>query len=230
MPTDDQINKEILRQKARDEISATNGGRALSTLQGQGAGLGSMAMNRAERTPAVNPYQTGIADQTRAAQLALMQQMEAQRTGPSLAAMQGQGAMGASTQQALAAGAMGQGRNAMLGSRMASSGLASDVARARMMEDLKARAGIGGVAGALRGQDLKSAEQQQQAGLAAQGMSDEMARFYGGMGNALDSTRLAAELEQFKLQQQLITAEKKRQEEATQTALRFVGGLFGGLI
>lgn len=172
-------------------------------LGAQNAALQSAFMPLAQRPLTTNPYQAVIADQTRAAQLALMQQMEAQRQGPSLAAMQGQGAMGASTQQALAAGALGQGRNAMLGSRMASSGLASDVARARMMEDLKVRAGIGGVAGALRGQDIQSAEQQQRAGLAAQGMSDEMTRFYASQGASLDTAARNAALEDYKLRKRL---------------------------
>lgn len=221
--------KGVAERRANELLGRTEDTSA--KLLGQNAALQPQLMGRAQRTLATNPYQTGIADQTRAAQLALMQQMEAQRIGPSLAAMQGQGAMGASTQQALAAGALGQGRNAMLGSRMASSGLAADVARARMMEDLKARAGIGGVAGALRGQDIQSAEQQQRAGLAAQGMSDEMARFYASQGSTLDRATRDALLENYKLRQRIGQSEQERamngQANTLQTGGTILSMLFG---
>lgn len=201
------------RYRADRSITQAGIGNASRELMRQNQAYAPQFMERAQRTLAANPYQTGIADQTRAAQLALMQQMEAQRQGPSLAAMQGQGAMGASTQQALAAGALGQGRNAMLGSRMAAGGLASDVARARMLEDLKARAGIGGVAGALRGQDLQSAAQQQRTGQAAQGMSDEMARFYTSQGTAFERAARDAAFEDFKFRQRALAEEQKRAEQ-----------------
>lgn len=186
---------------------------------------------RAQRTLSQNPYDAGMADQTRAAQLALMQQMEAARTGPSLAAMQGQGAMGQSTQQALAMGAMGQGRGAMLGAGQAGVGLASDVARARMIEDLKARAGIGGAASQLRGQDISSATQQLRSGQQAQALSDEMARFYASQGTALDRAARDAALEDYKLRQRILTDEKNRanqgQMNTTNTLGSIVGSLFG---
>ena len=160
-------------------------------------------MARSQRGLAINPYSAPMADQARAAQLALMQQMEAQRMGPSLAAMQGRQAMGQSTQQALMQGALGGGRGAMLGAGQAGQGLASDVARARMIEDLKARAGIGGVATGLRGQDIRSAEQQMRAGQQAQGLSDEMARFYASQGSALSEAARGDLLERYKLSRRL---------------------------
>jgi len=221
--------KGAAERRARELLGKTEDTSA--KLLGQNAALQPQLMGRAQRTLATNPYQTAIADQNRAAQLALMQQMEAQRQGPSLAAMQGQGAMGQSTQQALAAGALGQGRNAMLGSRMAAGGLASDVARARMMEDLKARAGIAGVAGGLREQDIRSAEQQQRAGLAAQGMSDEMARFYAAQGSSLDKATRDALLENYKLRQRVGQSEQERamagQANTMQTGGSILSMLFG---
>lgn len=213
--------------RVEDLMKEAGAGQALDRLRTQTGAFGSQALNRAQRGIATNPYDAGMADQTRAAQLALMQQMEAARTGPSLAAMQGRGAMGQSTQQALAMGAMGQGRGAMLGAGQAGVGLASDVARARMIEDLKARAGIGGAASQLRGQDISSATQQLRSGQQAQALSDEMARFYGSQALGMENLQAGAELEQFKLRQQLAKAEKERQAAAEQTGLNFVASLFG---
>lgn len=188
-------------------------------------------MQRAQRGLAVNPYDTTIADQTRTAQLALMQQMEAARAGPSLAAMQGQGAVGQSTQQALAMGALGQGRGAMLGAGQTSSGIAGDVARARMIEDLKARAGIGSAVSQLRGQDISSATQQLRAGQQAQGLSDEMARFYASQGTTMDRATRDAMLEDFKFRRRVLEQERARaaqgQANTINTAGTLVAALFG---
>lgn len=208
-------------------INQAGGGRAFEDFS-RGAGqLSPQLLQRAQRGLAQNPYNTATADQARAAQLALMQQMEAQRTGPSLAAMQGQQAMGQSTQQALMQGALGGGRGAMLGAGQMAQGLVGDVARARMIEDLKARAGIGGVATGLRGQDIRSAEQQMRAGHQAQGLSDEMARFYSGAGLGLEDATKNAQLEQYKLQQRLIQDQKQKRQQDDQTALNFVAQLLG---
>ena len=225
----DEEQRLEMQRLARLQMDKAGAGQALETLRGQTSALGSQSLNRAQRGLATNPYDAGMADQTRAAQLALMQQMEAARTGPSLAAMQGQGAMGQSTQQALAMGALGQGRGAMLGAGQTSSGLAGDVARARMIEDLKARAGIGGAASQLRGQDISSATQQLRSGQQAQALSDEMARFYGSQALGMENLQAGAELEQFKLRQQLAKAEQERAEQARNQGLNFVASLFGGL-
>lgn len=230
MPTDEETRRAGLAFQAENEMKNAGAGAGLDTLRNQAAGYGSIALSRAQRAPAANPYSTAMADQARAAQLALMQQMEAQRMGPSLAAMQGRQAMGQSTQQALMQGALGGGRGAMLGAGQAGQGLASDVARARMIEDLKARAGIGGVATGLRGQDIRSAEQQMRAGQQAQGLSDEMARFYASQGQALSDAALNAQIEQFKLKQKLMQDERARQEAAKEQAIQITGSIFGGLL
>lgn len=210
---------ELISPKA---AAAYRADRAINSAGVGGASRGLMERNqllqpnylaRAPRTLAVNPYSATMADQARAAQLALMQQMEAQRQGPSLAAMQGQQALGQSTQQALMQGALGGGRGAMLGAGQAGQGLASDVARARMIEDLKARAGIGGVATGLRGQDIRSAEQQMRTGQQAQGLSDEMARFYASQGQALDKATRDAMLEDFKFRRRALSTEQARAEQ-----------------
>ena len=97
-----------------------------------------------------NPYSATIADQSRPAQLALMQQMRGMQSGPAIANMQGQRAMGQMGQQALMQG----GRAGMLGAQMGAGGLAGDMGQARLAEMMRSQAGIGGEAGNLRGGDL----------------------------------------------------------------------------
>jgi len=153
--------------------------------------------DNAFRRQATNPYDTSVADQSRAAQLALMQQMRAQQAGPSLVAMQGQRAMGQMGQQALMQG----GRGAMLGAQGGSTGLAGDVGQARLAEIMKSQGGIGGAAGALRGADLRSADAQMGAGFAAQGLEDQRSRFYAQMGTTLDRARAQAAADNDRLRQ-----------------------------
>ncbi len=146
-----------------------------------------------------NPYSTVVADQSRPAQLALMAQMRQQMAGPSLAAMQGERAMGAAGQQALMQG----GRAGMLGARNASAGLAGDVGQARLAEIMRAQAGLGGAAGSLRGADLRSAGAQMGAGFDAQQLADARARFYSGMGANLGVAQDRMGLENLKLNERL---------------------------
>jgi len=217
--------KRAAEMRARELLAKT--GDVSAGLVSQNAALQPMFQGRAGRELAANPYSTAMADQARAAQLALMQQMEAQRMGPSLAAMQGRQAMGQSTQQALMQGALGGGRGAMLGAGQAGQGLAGDVARARMIEDLKARAGIGGVATGLRGQDIRSAEQQMRTGQQAQGLSDEMARFYASQGSALDRATRDAALENYKLRQRIGQSEEQRAMQGQANTLNAAGSILG---
>jgi|694.fasta_scaffold41457_3 hypothetical protein len=153
----------------------------------------------AVRQQGVNPYNTGIADQSRGAQLALIQQMRAQQAGPSLAGLQGQRGMAQAGQQALMQG----GRAGMLGAQNASTGMAGDVGQARLAEIMRSQAGMGGAAGNLRGADLRSAEAQAQAGIRGQTIADQRAQFYGSLGSMLDQARARQALEQFKLGQRI---------------------------
>ena len=132
-----------------------------------------------------NPYDTGIADQSRAAQLALIQQMRAAQAGPSLAALQGQRGMAQAGQQALMMG----GRAGMLGAQNASTGMAGDTGQARLAEILRSQAGIGGTAGNLRGADLRSAEAQSQFALAQQRQDEARRQMYARLGLNLQNTR-----------------------------------------
>lgn len=139
--------------------------------------------------PRANPYSTVVADQSRPAQLALIQQMRGQLNGPSLAAMQGQRALGQSGQQALMNSALGGGRAAMLQSANVGSGLAGDVGQARLGEVMRSQAGMGGAAGNLRGADLRSADAQMQAALQQRQQDDALRRFYASQGAALQNAR-----------------------------------------
>lgn len=132
-----------------------------------------------------NPYSTQIADQSRAGQLALMNQMRGQMNGPSIAAMQGQRAMSQMGQQALMQG----GRAGMLGAQAGAGGLAGDVGQARLAEVMRAQAGLGGAAGNLRGADLRSADAQMQAALRQRQMDDQLRQFYAGQGANLQGAR-----------------------------------------
>lgn len=182
---------------------------------------------RASRGLASGPYETPTADSSRAAQLALMQQMEAQRTGPSLAAMQGRAGLGQMTQQALMRGALGQGRVGMLGAQQAAPGMMSDVARARLAEDLKGQASIGAAAGGLRGRDLQSAEQELKSRQQAQALSDELARFYASQGATLDRAARDAALEDFKLRQRVLLTERNRAQQGQSNTLNTIGSIVG---
>lgn len=155
------------------------------------------------RGQATNPYDAAIADRSRGAQMALINQMRGTMNGPSVAAMQGQRALGQSGQQALMNAALGGGRGAMLQSANVGAGLAGDVGQARLGEVMRSQAGMGGAAGNLRGGDLRSADAQMGAGFAAQNIADQRARFYGSQGARLDQARAQAEADNQRLLKQL---------------------------
>ena len=173
-----------------------------------------------------NPYNAGIADQSRAAQMALINQMRQQMAGPSLAGMQGTQAMGQGLQGALRGAAMGQpGRAGMVGAAQQGAGMAGNVAQARLAEVMRAQAGMGGAAGSLRGGDLRSADAQLQAGLAQRQQDDAMRKFYAAQGAGLQSAQDRSNLELFKLQQRRLLEDKERQQKALTGAM---GGLASG--
>lgn len=178
-----------------------------------------------------NPYSTAVADQTRAAQLALINQMRGQMQGPSLAAMQGQRAMAQSGQQALGAAAMGApGRAAMLNAQQVGGGLAGDVGQARLAEVMRAQAGMGGVAGGLRGGDLRSAGASADAMIAQRRADDAMRQFYAAQGAGLSEAQARADLEKLKLQQRLGIQAKENDLKKLDSGMNIVGSIFGGLL
>lgn len=187
-------------QQAAAQLPGNPAGNAKNFYESLRSGL----FSGAGRQTAANPFNTTVADQSRQAQLALINQMRGQMNGPSLAAMQGQRAMAQSGQQALGAAAMGApARAAMLNAQQVGGGLAGDVGQARLAEVMRAQAGMGGAAGALRGNDLRAAEAQSSAGNRAQGLVDAMSRFYGSQGSSMNEALRQAALERYKLAQRL---------------------------
>lgn len=182
-----------------------------------------LARANANRAPAANPYQSAVADQSRAAQMALIQQMRAQAAGPSLAAMQGQRAMGQMGQQAIGQG----GRGAMVGAAGAGAGLAADTGQARLSELMRMRAGMGGAASQLRSGDLRSAEQQQSAGLQAQNTADTSARAYSSLGSDAAHMKSRTDLETYKLIEKLKSSAAGANEEAITAYLKTLGTMAG---
>jgi hypothetical protein len=152
--------------------------------------------------------------------------MRGQAAGPSLAGMQGTQAMGQGLQAALRGAAMGQpGRAMMVGAGQQGAGMAGDVARARLAEQMRASAGMGGLSGGLRGNDLQSAGSEARFGIQARGMGDANSRFYASQGAGLQDAQNRAYLELFKLQQRKVLEDKDRQMKALNNA---VGGLASG--
>lgn len=129
-----------------------------------------------------NPYSAIVANQARPAQEALYAQMLAQRAGPSLAGMQGARAQGQNLTAALGSG---DGRALMNRAAAVGGGIASDTAAGTLAEQLRANAGIGGMASGVRASDLGVAQQQSQAGLEQRGLDDALRQFYAGQGARL---------------------------------------------
>lgn len=178
--------------------------------------------------PRANPYNAGIADQSRMPQIALINQMRGQMNGPSIAGMQGQRAFGQSGQQALgmAAGRPGAGRAAMLGAQGAGAGLAGDVGQARLAEVMRAQAGMGGAAGNLRTGDLRSADLQAQTGLQQRKQDDFMRQFYGTQGANLNAARLDALTNRLITQGELKQGYDERDMANFQNFLNQAGSIF----
>jgi hypothetical protein len=184
---------------------------------------------QAQNRQRADTYSTQVADRTRAAQMALMEQMRAQMNGPSLAGLQGQRAMGQSGQQALMNAAVtGNGRGAMLQSQSVGAGMAMDVGQARLAEAMRAQAGIGSAAGALRGNDLQSAEARARADLQAQAMADQNARAGLTQGVTLQNATRDAALERYKLYMLLKSAGATRRQKDVEGAINMGLSSIGG--
>lgn len=185
-----------------------------------------MARAGASATPRTNPYNAQVADQSRASQLALIQQMRGQMNGPSLAGLQGQRGMAQMGQQALMQG----GRAGMLGAAQAAGGLAGDTAQARAAEIMRAQAGMGGAAGNLRGADLRSAGAQAQSAIAQRGQDDALRQFYAQQGSALGLAQSQSALEALKLQKRLELQASQNDMNKMKTGANIVGSVLGGFL
>lgn len=187
-----------------------------------------IARASATPTPAANPYSTGIADQSRAAILANMGAMRGQ-LGNSLAGAQGTQAMAQSGQQALQAAASGApARAAMVNAQQVGGGLANDVARARLGEVMRQQAAMGQAAGGLRANDIQSAQNFAQSGLAAQRAANERAQFYASLGGRMQGAQDRNALENFKLNERLKLAGRQQNEAAANSYIGLLSSLFAG--
>lgn len=184
------------------------------------AAWGKLGAANSARQQATNPYSEQVANQSRQAQMALMSQMRAQQAGPSLAALQGQRAMGQLGQQAIGNAAMGgSGRGAMLQAGQMGAGMAGDVAQGRLAEIIRSQASLGGMAGGMRGTALGAAEQQQRAGLAAQALQDQMARHYASLGSRADIAIRANALEELKRRKRQDLSIQKQDQQTVDKSL-----------
>lgn len=167
-----------------------------------------------------NPYSMIIANQTRPAQMALLQQMQAQAAGPSVAGAQAQAALGQNASAAL--GAMGRGplaaRAALAQQAGIGGGIAGDAASARLQEGMNQQRGMFGLASGMRGNDLRAAQDQAQGALAAQALQDQARRFGFGQGMGLEQAQNRAALEYYKMLQQLAMQNEANQLNAVKGA------------
>lgn len=191
------------------------------------AALDAIMREGANRGPRGNPYAAGVADQSRAAQIALLAQMRAQQAGPSLAGLQTQRALGQSGQQALGAAAMGNGRAAMLQSANVGAGLAGDAGQARLAEVMRMQAGQGGLASGLRGNDLQSAGYQSQAGLAAARQDEALRQMYAQAGMNLQNARDQALTNRQVTYYQLLGKKNAQDLDLVNKTVQSGAGIFG---
>lgn len=174
------------------------------------------AEDRANAPDRESPYNAVTANQNRAAQLALLQQMQSRIAGDSIAGTQGAQALAQNARQAL--GAMGQGA---LGSRLVANqmagvggGLAGDIGRARAQEVLGGLTGGFGAAGQLRSGDLSVMGDQAQAALKQRQLDDAARMFFAAQGSALDLAQLQSNFEAAKLRRRLELMNEKAQMDA----------------
>lgn len=191
-----------------------------------------LAQTRAGAPERENPYNTVIADRSRQAQLALMDQMRAGLNGSSLAMMQGQRAFGQNGQAALGAAAMGGAnpRAAMLQAQQVGGGLAGDLGQARLAEVMRQQATLGGAAGNLRGGDLRSAGVQLETGLRQRQQDDAMRQFYASQGAALVDAQGRLTLEGEKLRQRLALQAKKNDMDKVDAGVGMAGNVAAGFL
>ena len=172
------------------------------------------AMTRfgANASSRANPYSDVIANRTREGQLALLQQMRA--GGPSIAAMQGAQGMSNALAQAAAAQGRGGSLGAMRGLGMAGAGMAGDVARARLAEQMAQQQALAQGATGLRSHDIGVAGASAQDAAQMRALDDARTRFYASQGAGLQSAQDRANLELFKLKQRKFLEDRERQLKA----------------
>lgn len=184
-----------------------------------------LARANATRQTATSPYNAGIANQSRGAQQALFAQMQAQQAGPSVAALQGQRALGQNLQGALSAGA---GRGAMQQMSGNGAGIAGSIGQARLAEQMRGSAGMGGLAGGLRGNDQSSALAQARSGLDAQRIADDKSKFYSSLGSTASNAVANNKLDDYSRNEELKNKGRAANEKAIMDYINFMKNIVAG--
>jgi hypothetical protein len=214
---------------SKDENVAIDMGKSGLPQGVQGGDYWLKLMQQGAMAPARdNPYSSIIANQTRPAQMALIEQMRAQQAGPSVAGLQAQQALGRNAMSASAA--MGRGPLGGLGALGQQAGIgggiAADAASARAQDALGAQRGMYGIASGMRGQDLRSAQDQAQAGLGMRGLDDTARLGYARSGSQFGNQMDQARVEWIKAQQRLALEKEKRQQQAVQRGASTVAPVY----
>lgn len=174
-----------------------------------------------------NPYDLAAANQARGAQEALYAQMRAQQAGPSVAAMQGQQAMGQNMGAALgAASNPAQARAAMMQAGRAGAGLAGDLGQGRLSEQMALAQATAQHAGGVRGADMANAQQAAKSYGSAKQQELDRAQAYATLGQQLDQARSRAALENERLRYRLGAQQRKTNLGAMKNVAGGVGALF----
>lgn len=169
-------------------------------------------------------YDPSLAARGTPALQALYGQMMNQANGPSVAARQGQQAMGQNLQAALAA----RGGNAAVAqqAQAAASRMAPQVAQAAMAEQGRGVTGAQGVATGLRQRQLQAAQGQAQSNVQGRAADDALRRFYLSQGANLANKQDAAAIDRYKLLKRLEQQNLGEGADASGQA----GGLIGTIL
>lgn len=182
-------------------------------------------------------FNFGYQDQTRNAQMGLMQQLQAQANGqgPSLAQMQLQRGQESAMANAMAMGASQRGANQAgalrnIGTQQAGiqQGLAADSAQLRMQEQMMAQQQLAGLTGQMRQQDIGASSAQTQFAQQSRQMNDQMVQFYTSQGMSLQDAQLKAQMELEKLRTQQNIEQMKIEQERDAANKKLAGDVVGG--
>lgn len=208
---------------ARNELAAAEAGNNSGNIQGSDEWMQRIRAGM-QNTNRGTTYDPSIAARGTPALQALYSQMMTQANGPSVAARQGQQAMGQNLNAALAA----RGGNAAVAqqAQAAAARMAPQVAQGVMAEQGRGITGAQGVATGLRQRQLQAADAQAQSAVQNRGMDDALRRFYISQGANLANKQDAAAIDRYKLLKRLEQQNLGEGSDASGQA----GGLIGTIL
>lgn len=197
--------------------------RAPGSLQGA-ADWQNILRQQMSAAPRANPYNSGYADQSRAAQQALLAQMQATARGPSISAMQATGAGGQNLLGALRT----QGPNSLVSQRAAQIGasLAGDAGQARLAEQMGFQNQQAGLVGGMRQRDQQSANQSAEAAMRMAQLDQAAKQFYAQTGAGLQNATDRYGLNTWKLYERLRRQDEANAKQTSNDVLQGVGTFF----